>query len=546
MKIVLAALVAAPLFASSFCSKYSEGVNGRQLLTSRWQERDVAADRIVERRAPRYFVEHSPVSSEQIVEVCAPKAAMVFDLLASRKVMDRFDDGDDEGAQDEVFTLIENGNVKNRINLVFMGDGYTANEKEKFLTDMKRLTAQIFESKTFASYLPIFNVFAVFRPSHESGIGKNDTPKDTAFKLYRQGDTLRAIFTGNATAAHDACSKAPGCDYPILIGNDPHYGGLGGEFSISTSSPRSGMVVLRHELGHSVGEIGEEYDGGGYFGANHSYSVSSLGWSHWTDGSVAEEPSVARNVSWPWVNLSKGPYTAKMTSDGKWDSLFMTISLSGLQTSDDVVVKLDGEQLPIDSEQQADRKFYDFKIEQGFSSGTHQLTFEEKVHDGDNWVSNITVHEFKKEYNFDSNHIGAYPLFQGSRREGYRPTHNTCLMRNMMSDQFCPVCKENNWIKFFATVSMIDSIESHAETTGQRVFVKTQPLGQFRHDGRGEGQYIAIRWYKDGELQSEFLDQTEIVVTEPSAKWEVEVELTTPEVRKDLNGVLKARRKVTF
>lgn len=46
-----------------------------------------------------------------------------------------------------------------------------------------------------------------------------------------------------------------GCDYPSLIGNDNYYGGLGGEFVISTKSNRTGTVVLRHEMGHNFGNF---------------------------------------------------------------------------------------------------------------------------------------------------------------------------------------------------------------------------------------------------------------------------------------------------
>jgi len=72
---------------------------------------------------------------------------------------------------------------------------------------------------------------------------------------------LRAIYVGDASAARSAC-RATGpnaCNFPTIIGNDPYYGGLGGEFAVSTSSPTSGTVVLRHEFGHNFGNVGEEY-----------------------------------------------------------------------------------------------------------------------------------------------------------------------------------------------------------------------------------------------------------------------------------------------
>lgn len=56
-----------------------------------------------------------------------------------------------------------------------------------------------------------------------------------------------------------------GCDYPSIIGNDDYYGGLEGEFVISTKSNRTGTVVLRHEMGHNFVYVGEEYDNGNTF-----------------------------------------------------------------------------------------------------------------------------------------------------------------------------------------------------------------------------------------------------------------------------------------
>jgi hypothetical protein len=52
------------------------------------------------------------------------------------------------------------------------------------------------------------------------------------------------------------------CDFPSLIGRDEYYGGLGGEFTISTRSLTSGTKVLRHEMGHNFASVGEEYEGG--------------------------------------------------------------------------------------------------------------------------------------------------------------------------------------------------------------------------------------------------------------------------------------------
>lgn len=531
--------VSAPLFANVFCAKYSSHESRRTLVHQGWVKRQVRS-LLSERVSPRYFVEHELVSPERLTEICHPHRDVVARELAARRVEIPPSDSEVEG-RDEVFTLIENGPPENRIDLVFMGDGYLESEKGKFLADMKRLTAELFEGKTFSSYLPIFNVYAVFRASGESGIGKNDTPKNTAYRLYRLGNTLRAIYVGNAGAAHDSCSKAPGCDYPILIANDRYYGGLGGEFSVSTSSPTSGMVVLRHELGHSVGDIGEEYDGGGYFGANHASSLSTLGWKHWATGPIQAEPSTSREISWPWVNLSSGPFLATFISDGLWQVVNIQISVSGAQTNRDFLLSMDGKALPFQSPGHEDRDFHSFTLV-GFSAGQHELRFEEGIHDGDNWVSSISVHEFKEGYHFDPNYIGAYPLFTGTRVPGYRPTHDTCLMRNMKSDRFCPVCQENNWIKFFRSIKMIDSIT--VTPSGQRAIVRvdTQKLGQF---SKGNGK-VKFRWFKGGVEEVSLQGLSQVTIFDLNARWEVEASYETPEVRKDPAGVLKSRQIIVF
>jgi hypothetical protein len=109
---------------------------------------------------------------------------------------------------------------------LFRGDGYTKSERKKFFADVKRMTDDLFKGETFKSILPILNVWAVFTPSKESGIGVNGKPKDTVFGLYRDGTELRGIYPTNKDNARKAC-RATGpyaCDYPVIIGNDDYYG----------------------------------------------------------------------------------------------------------------------------------------------------------------------------------------------------------------------------------------------------------------------------------------------------------------------------------
>jgi hypothetical protein len=448
---------------------------------------------------------------------------------------------------DEVVTLVDSGPSANRIDLVFMGDGYTNAEREKFFTDMQRLVDDMFRSNTFGSYLPVFNVHAVFRASEESGIGRNDIPKKTAYKLARQGVTLRAIFPGDLASIRASCRAAPGCDYPIVIANDPYYGGLGGEVAISTSSPTSGTVVLRHELGHNFGRVGEEYDGGGYFGANFTSSFENPTWRHWLTMGIKEQPTIARLIDWPWKKLTEGMFTDSWTSDGKWHAWQMEYSASGAAQSDDLEIKINQTPIEFFSTGSPDRDFYlVHNGEQGFESGEHRIEFTAKSGAQDPWLSNIAVYEFGSEYDFDENAISTYPLYSGSlTKMGYRSNHRTCLMRNMKSTIFCRVCQENNWLQFFGKMNILDDIVSERSGKMVRVSLRLPPLGQFRNGSPVNGERVSIQWFRAGIEQTQFRDlaQIEISGTTVEESWEVRLAFETPEVRKDSSGRLKATRK---
>jgi hypothetical protein len=355
-------------------------------------------------------------------------------------------------------------------------------------------------------------VHAVFRASQKSGIGRG-SPIDTAYGLYREGETLRAIFPSKQSAIRESCRQAPGCDYPVVIANDPYYGGLGGEFAISTSSVTSGTVVLRHELGHNFGRVGEEYDGGGYFGANYSSSYKDPEWAHWaTDRSALRaEPMVARYIDWPWHKLDKGPFTVNMNSDGKYKQMTMRLSASGIETPDTMTIQLDGQSIPFESPNRLDRSFINVTMA-GLSSGRHTMTVGENVQDHNNWLSSLTVHEYAEDFHDSMDFVGAFPNFDKFLNlDGYRPTNESCLMRDMTHEFFCPVCQENHWAHFFATIGLID--EAKASVTGNTISaeVATLALGQFRNGGtRAPGEHIEIIWTLDGQELTQFRDHHKI------------------------------------
>ena len=63
-----------------------------------------------------------------------------------------------------------------------------------------------------------------------------------------------------------------------------------------------------------------------------------------------------------------------------------------------------------------------------------------------------------------------------------------------------------------------------------------------------KGERYRISWFKDGVLETRYDDETRFTlpVEEARAIWEVEVRLLTPEVRKDIHGVLSDYARFDF
>jgi len=77
-----------------------------------------------------------------------------------------------------VDTLFKNGDIANRINLVFLSDGYQANEMGKYITDVNALLNNMFNQVPFKHYKNYFNAFAIKVPSNQSGAKHPRTSPD--------------------------------------------------------------------------------------------------------------------------------------------------------------------------------------------------------------------------------------------------------------------------------------------------------------------------------------------------------------------------------
>ena len=71
-----------------------------------------------------------------------------------------------------VWAVMKNGEPRDKVDILLMGDGYTAAEMEKWHKDARRLTETLFSVSPFKERRSSFNVSAVDTPADESGVAR--------------------------------------------------------------------------------------------------------------------------------------------------------------------------------------------------------------------------------------------------------------------------------------------------------------------------------------------------------------------------------------
>jgi hypothetical protein len=158
-----------------------------------------------------------------------------------------------------------------RIDVVFIGDGYTASEQGLFTTDAQAIIADMFVYEPFTTYEPFFRFHLGAVVSNESGVDNDPVQgisRDTALDMrFWCGGTERALCV-NVNKALTAARAATltDVDQVLAIANTVKYGGVGYPTSnVGTASGRNELAtqIVIHELGHSLGDLADEYDYGG-------------------------------------------------------------------------------------------------------------------------------------------------------------------------------------------------------------------------------------------------------------------------------------------
>jgi hypothetical protein len=163
----------------------------------------------------------------------------------------------------EVLTIQERGDPAHKVDLLILGDGYTAAELGRFQDDARRAAEALFAVSPFRERRDDFNVWALAVPGDQSGVSRPSSGLWRATALGTRYDAFRSeryVLSFDNRAFRDVAAHAPYDAVEILVNNET-YGG-GGIFGLySTASARSVWLdyLFVHEFAHHFAGLADEY-----------------------------------------------------------------------------------------------------------------------------------------------------------------------------------------------------------------------------------------------------------------------------------------------
>jgi hypothetical protein len=157
----------------------------------------------------------------------------------------------------------------NRVRIVFLSEGYTQQQLEKFVTDASTTLDNLLAQAPFYEYRNLFSAHAIAVASPQSG---SDHPaygvtRSTYFNsTFDNSDRIITVPLGaNGQGKIDELVRdfVPTADVKVLLVNDPVPGGSDGfGYTVIASASSASLDMLVHEFGHVVGGLGDEYESG--------------------------------------------------------------------------------------------------------------------------------------------------------------------------------------------------------------------------------------------------------------------------------------------
>jgi hypothetical protein len=162
-----------------------------------------------------------------------------------------------------VWAVFQSGPPRDKVDLLLMGDGYTAGEMEKWHKDARRMAETLFAASPFKEHRQDFNVWAIDTPAEESGVAR---PSDSVYRrsplraTYDAFGSERYVLSMDNKRLREIASAAP-YEFIEIVVNDRKYGG-GGIFNLFATVAADNAFtpyVFVHEFGHHFAGLADEY-----------------------------------------------------------------------------------------------------------------------------------------------------------------------------------------------------------------------------------------------------------------------------------------------
>jgi len=316
-------------------------------------------------------------------------------------------------AGDAVFETQLTGDPHGKVDFVFLAEGYTAAEKDKFKSDLERMTDYLFSVEPYKSLKNRFNVRGVFRPSPEQAM---DEPRQRIYKKtvlnasFNAFDLDRYMLIEDDHKTHEIAGQVP-YDAIIVLVNSKRYGGgsICLDYCVTTVDNPASRQVFIHELGHSFANLADEY-----YQSEVSYN------DFYPKGVEPLEPNITAlldpaNVKWKEL-LSPG--IGVPTEYGKE-------AIEALQ-----------------AERQKNRQAQARDVEEAKKRGASEkdiAQIQEKYRKADAGL-NAKIGEIRKKYAGLEDKVGVFEGAGYASKGLYRPMMY-CIMISSPKGEFCRICQ---------------------------------------------------------------------------------------------------------
>ena len=157
----------------------------------------------------------------------------------------------------------DNGPSAQKVDLLILGDGYTASEHDKFIADATRLADHLFTVSPFKERAGDFNVWGLMAPTPQSGVSRPSTgdyhpsPLGTRYDIF---GSERYVLAMDNRALREIAQYAPNEFIEILVNNQTYGGGgIFGQFSTAAADNAFADYLFVHEFSHHFAGLADEY-----------------------------------------------------------------------------------------------------------------------------------------------------------------------------------------------------------------------------------------------------------------------------------------------